>query len=103
MHAVSQDSAVPALPNLPQAHLASYYTKYYGKELTITKYGFERFRELAEDIKDTGVITSECAFLAPQLARSIGFDHFLQLTDTHRRDRWQRIDTGDDSALLRFR
>lgn len=89
-------------PTLPQSHLVSYYYHYLQKHFTISSYGFQEFSELAGILNDTVRVKGEQDFLEPQLSAGTQFEHFVELTEAHRRDRLRRVNTGDLAALLKF-
>lgn len=83
-------------------NLPFYYNKYFKKSLVSKNFGVETNQELLDFVKDTVALDSRLV-LETQLSEGLdNFDIFLKLTEDCRRDRKLLVDSGDDSAKLKF-
>merc|ERR1712048_642555 len=64
-------------------------------------FGVEKLASFVELIKDTICIKST-GMMEHVLDVDSTVDHFVKLTEEHRRDRQRRLDAGDETALLKF-
>eukprot|EP00933_Yihiella_yeosuensis_P033903 TRINITY_DN274_c2_g1_i1.p1 TRINITY_DN274_c2_g1~~TRINITY_DN274_c2_g1_i1.p1 ORF type:complete len:838 (-),score=324.38 TRINITY_DN274_c2_g1_i1:132-2645(-) len=86
---------------IPENHLAFYYTKYFGKQLTPKMFGHDKIADLLNMVKDTAVIEND------QLTKKLSADAddfaiLVKNTEENRRERQRRIDAGDETAKLKF-
>lgn len=100
--AFRRDMDDPDRTTFHENHLPFYFNRYYKKALDLKLYGLGSHADVVEMVKDTVVINSESRMLEVKLAEDISFDHFVKLTEEHRRDRQRRLDAGDETAELKF-
>merc|ERR1711920_78051 len=84
-------------------HLPFYYQKYFKKTLNTKTYGCEDMKNVLEYLRDTVVARGKKMILTPLLPgelESLGI--FVMLTEELRRDRCRLVDSGNDSAKLKF-
>jgi len=88
-------------PGMTEEHVPFYYYRYYRKHLNVKFFGRDTTNDLTGLVKDTVEFNDNV--LATKLEEA-SFDHpqFVRLTEEARRDRFRRIEAGDDSAKLRF-
>jgi hypothetical protein len=84
-------------------HFSHYYRVFFGIQLDINNYGFNKLSELAELINDVVAFRGAEVYIEPLLADSTGFMRFAELTVDHRRARLRRIDAGDLKFTLPHR
>jgi len=82
-------------------HLAFYYNKYYKKGLNPKSYGVENVEDLISMVRDTVIIVMKV--IESQLIDDLETNEvFLKLTEEARRERQRRLDSGDQTAQLKF-
>eukprot|EP00929_Paragymnodinium_shiwhaense_P105015 TRINITY_DN6990_c0_g1_i4.p1 TRINITY_DN6990_c0_g1~~TRINITY_DN6990_c0_g1_i4.p1 ORF type:complete len:868 (+),score=275.04 TRINITY_DN6990_c0_g1_i4:102-2705(+) len=93
----------PERPGIPEAHLTFYYGRYYKTKQLNTKYfGQDTNPALIQMIQDT-IEMDDLSILVPKMTgEDVAFDMFVKLTEDARRERQRKIDSGDDTARLRF-
>ena len=100
-HAFRHDLDDPDRPTFKENHLAFYFNKYYRRAMNFKSYGVESAEELVDLVKDAVEVT-QLKSLEPQLSEDSPLENFIRLTEDARRDRHLRIDSGDETALLKF-
>lgn len=100
-HAFRHDLDDPERPTFKENHLAFYFNKYFRRPLSLKNFGVDSVAEVLDLIKDT-VELSQFKSLEPQLSDDSPLENFVRLTEDARRDRHLRIDSGDETALLKF-
>jgi len=103
VHAFRRDVDDPERLGIHQEHVSFYYNKYFRKAFNTKYYGVDTYDELVDFIRDTVDINSSNLVLEAQLSDELdNFDLFLKLTEENRRERQLRIDSGDETAVLKF-
>ncbi|CAK9102094.1 unnamed protein product [Durusdinium trenchii] len=100
-HAFQHDLDDPERPTFKEEHLAYYYNKYFRRVLSLNYYGVESNSELIDLVKDS-VELSPSMSIEPQLSSDSPLENFVRLTEDGRRDRQLRIDSGDETAMLKI-
>jgi len=100
-HAFRHDLNDSDRPSFIASHLGFYYHKYFKKQCDLKAYGLTETTELIELVQDTVELTASSIF-ETQLSEDTPLDNFVRLTEDARRDRQLRIDSGDESAKLKF-
>jgi len=103
VHAFFKDVADPEREGIHVDHIPFYYNKYYRKAFNTSYYGVDSYEELIELIRDTVCFNPDNAVLESQLSDDLdNVDIFVKLTEENRRERQRCIDTGDETAILKF-
>mmetsp|Transcript_132360 Transcript_132360/g.240782 ORF Transcript_132360/g.240782 Transcript_132360/m.240782 type:complete len:1053 (-) Transcript_132360:66-3224(-) len=102
LHAFRKDLDDADRPSFPEAHLAYYYEKYYGKEFRLKTYAQASFADFIELVQDAVIVNETSGLLEGILAEDTAHDQFVRLAEEHRRDRERRVDAGDETAKLKF-
>lgn len=103
VHAFQHDVNDPERAGIHVDHLLFYYNKYFRKNLTAKYYGVESYEELTGLISDSVCINPKTKVLETHLSDDLdSFDIFPKLTEEGRRERHLLIDSGDESAVLKF-
>lgn len=103
VHAFRHDAKDPERTGIHPEHLPFYYNRYYKKALNPKNYGVDTVEELIDLVKDTALADSRSKVVESMVADDLeSNDIFVKLTEENRRDRQRRIDTGDESAKLKF-
>ena len=79
-----------------------YYSVYYGKSIYCPQYGAKDIDALLALVADTVTINSVTQCVEPSLDLSVSMGTFVRLTEEARREREQRIASGDDSVRLKL-
>lgn len=102
-HAFRRDVKDEERVGIVLEHLPFYYNKYFRKALNAQLYGVETYAEVMAFVRDVVTIDPKSAVLEGQLSDELDcYDLFIKLTEEGRRDRTRLIDSGDDSAQLKF-
>jgi len=102
LHAFKKDLNDPDRPGFAEQHLAFYFQKYFKKTFSHKFYGMETFSDFVDLIKDTLAVSESTGFLTAPLPEDATQEDFVKYTESHRRERQQRIDAGDETAKLKF-
>eukprot|EP00440_Ansanella_granifera_P038802 gb/GFBE01042104.1/.p1 GENE.gb/GFBE01042104.1/~~gb/GFBE01042104.1/.p1 ORF type:complete len:1026 (+),score=358.55 gb/GFBE01042104.1/:1-3078(+) len=101
-HSFLKDCGDPERAGIYPDHLTFYYNKYYKKALNPKNYGVDGVEDLLGLIRDTIVICHP-KVVESQLTSDLETNEvFVKLTEEARRDRQRRLDSGDESAQLKF-
>merc|ERR1719195_1002741 len=101
VHSFMRDCNDPERTGVHPDHLAFYYNKYYKKGLTPKSYGVENVEDLISLVRDTVIIVMKV--IESQLIDDLESNEiFVKLTEEARRERQQRLDSGDQTAQLKF-
>jgi len=101
-HSFKKDVTDEERPGIYIDNLLFYYNKYFRKTFNVQYYGVDSAEKLLSFIQDT-VSLNEKKVIVPELDQELdNFDLFLKLTEEGRKERELLIDTGDDSAVLKF-
>ena len=103
MIAYKEDPVDPARPFIPLFDVGPLYQQYFKKPFDIRNYGFNKFGDLAEIIKDTVGFSTADDCLKPDLSVDTPLAYFVQLTWNEHKIRYQRINAGDESKVLCFK
>mmetsp|Transcript_43567 Transcript_43567/g.76293 ORF Transcript_43567/g.76293 Transcript_43567/m.76293 type:complete len:1011 (-) Transcript_43567:63-3095(-) len=102
-HAFRRDVNDPERVGIHRDHLAFYYSKYFGKTLNPVHFGVGNFTDVVDLIQDSVHFNPKNMVLESQISDSLdSMDIFIKLAEEARRERQRRIDSGDDSAVLKF-
>jgi len=83
-------------------NLNHYYRLYNGpKSFYVATYGAKTVEEVFEPVTDT--ITLEEDMVTPKLEQDTEFDVMMELTESARQERTDRIGAGDEGAKLKFK
>lgn len=99
------DTDDPERMGIHEPHVGFYYQKYFKKQLTSKFYGAETLAALVTMVKDTVHLEPKHNVLLS--LHGNGEDPstmaaFMKLTEGVRRERQRRLDSGDESARLKF-
>lgn len=101
--AYKKDLDDPDRQQIPEVHLAFYYSKYYNKQLNPGIFTLKTVAELVDLVKSTATITDEPRMLALKSEDAEEtLDSFVKKTEEARRERKRRSDAGDETALLKY-
>jgi len=101
VHAFARDLNDPERPSFHESLLGFYYNKYFKKDFDESRFGAATVADFLATVRDT-VELQKNGILEPMLSDDSPLDNFIRLTEDYRRERQQRIDSGDDSAVLKF-
>jgi len=104
VRAFKKDIDDPDRPGMHESHLPFYYNKYYRKQLNTKFFGAATPIELIDMVKDAVGIDTKTNVVISRLQEDAETqtDVFIKLTEVARRERQCRIDSGDETARLRF-
>jgi len=103
IHSFKKDVTDPERVGIHPDNLPFYYTKYFKKTFSARNYGVESCEALVSIIEDTIIIDDDRGVLESLLAEELdSFDVFVKLTEEGRRERQRLVDSGDESAKLKF-
>mmetsp|Transcript_31905 Transcript_31905/g.94860 ORF Transcript_31905/g.94860 Transcript_31905/m.94860 type:complete len:882 (-) Transcript_31905:62-2707(-) len=101
VHAFKHDCGDAERTGFNTEHLAFYYNKYYKKGMNPKNYGVDTVENVLAMIKDTTVVCGKV--IESQVTDDLETNEvFVKLTEEARRERQRRIDSGDESAQLKF-
>jgi len=101
VHSFMRDCNDTERTGIDPDHLAYYYTKYYKKALNPKSYGVETVKDLIFMVSDT--VVPVLKVVESQLDDDLETNEvFVKLTEEARRERQRRLDSGDQTAQLKF-
>lgn len=101
-HSFKKDVTDDERPGIYIDNLLFYYNKYFRKTFNVQYYGVDSADKLLAFIQDT-VTLNEKKVIVPELDKELdNFDLFMKLTEEGRKERELLIDSGDDTAILKF-
>lgn len=100
-HAFKKDVNDPERPSFVENHLAFYYNKYFKKAFNVKMFGVNDNAGLVDFIKDTIKIDAK-SMLEAVVADDTPLETFVKQTEEHRIERQRRMDSGDETAQLKF-
>merc|ERR1740117_1698600 len=95
-------------PAIPEAHVAHYYNVYFKTKLDPAKMDKKTFEEVLKVLKgpceltESELASSKCKVLKSKLDKETNTEDFVKAIEEYRRDRFRRMDAGDESAILTF-
>jgi len=103
VHSFRRDVSDPERVGIHVDHLLFYYNKYFRKTFNTKYYGVETYEALVDFIRDTICINAKNSVLEAHISDELdSFDLFLKLAEESRRERNLLIDSGEESATLKF-
>lgn len=87
-------------PSIPEAHVAHYYNVYFKTKLDPAKVSKKTFEEVLKVLKGPCELTDKV--LKSKLDKETNTEDFVKGIEEYRRDRFRRMDAGDESARLDF-
>lgn len=92
----------PDRTDIPEVHIAFYFSKYFKRTLNPQVFNFKTVGELLDLVKDTVIVSGEPAVLTSNMDDVDSPEIFVKLTEECRRDRQRRTDAGDETAKLKY-
>merc|ERR1740117_2748451 len=95
-------------PAIPEAHVAHYYNVYFKTKLDPAKMDKKTFEEVLKVLKgpcelaESTLGSSKVKVLKSKLDKDTNTEDFVKAIEEYRRDRFRRMDAGDESAILTF-
>eukprot|EP00930_Biecheleria_cincta_P031030 TRINITY_DN2150_c0_g1_i1.p1 TRINITY_DN2150_c0_g1~~TRINITY_DN2150_c0_g1_i1.p1 ORF type:complete len:921 (+),score=279.57 TRINITY_DN2150_c0_g1_i1:51-2813(+) len=87
---------------IPEVHLAFYYSRYYKKQLNPAIFTLKTPAELVDLVKSTATIDGEPRMLTLKCEDAESLDFFVKQTEEARRELKRRSDAGDETAVLKY-
>lgn len=104
-HAFIRDVNDPDRQGIPEDHIAHYFQVYYKMLCQPKKLNANSIEEALKILKEPVKLVNKggkCRLLHSTLSEDASLEDFLKSVEQYRRDRFRRIDAGDESAQLKF-
>jgi len=101
-HSFRKDVKDDERPGITADHLSFYFNKYFRKAFIVGNYGVDSVEKLVDLVQDTVSIDDKKVLVAELDEERESLDLFLKLTEEGRKRRELLIDSGDESAILKF-
>merc|ERR1719506_181605 len=85
-----------------EKNFGHYYELYYKKAFHLEVFNRSSLQEVLEFVSDSARVNTETSFVESVLDADKLPEHFMRITEDHRRDRLRRTDAGDETAILKF-
>jgi len=101
-HSFRKDVNDDERPGITADHLSFYFNKYFRKAFIVGNYGVDSVEKLVDLVQDTVSVDDKKVLVAELDEERESLDLFLKLTEEGRKRRELLIDSGDESAILKF-
>jgi len=101
-HSFRKDANDDERPGITADHLSFYFNKYFRKAFIVGNYGVDSVEKLVDLVQDTVSVDDKKVLVAELDEERESLDLFLKLTEEGRKRRELLIDSGDESAILKF-
>lgn len=104
-HAFIRDVNDPDRQGIPEIHVPHYFQVYYKMPCQPRKLNANSVEEALKVLREPVKLVNKggkCRLLQSTLGDDASLEDFLMSVEQYRRDRFRRIDAGDESAQLKF-